>query len=280
MSAISEIAAVPSALRRAAHNVEVALALLARPVRGRVVEPWPVDRRLVAVAAVASLVLLLLGMFFIDGPVMRGVTHLPSAIIWLFDQITDFGKSGWFLWPLGLLFLALAALPETLSRISQLVLAAVMVRVGFLFTAIAVPGLFDTIIKRLIGRGRPTASTTIDPTLFHFFGWNAEFASLPSGHATTAFAVLVAFGTLWPRARTAFLLYALAIAVSRVVVMGHYPTDVVAGAVVGSVGAMMVRRWFALRHLGFSVGADGEVRQFAGPSLSRIKAVARDLLSE
>ena len=86
---------------------------------------------------------------------------IPSS-----TQITDFGKSGWFLWPLGILFLVLAALPPMASPVQQRVLAAIMVRVGFLFTAIAVPGLFDTIVKRLIGRARPFVGGHLDPFLF------------------------------------------------------------------------------------------------------------------
>jgi membrane-associated phospholipid phosphatase len=269
-----------TALRRCLTHVEAAQALLVRPLRGQVRNPWPIDWRQVGIAAGACVIILLFGMFFIDGPIMRAVTHLPRWIVWIFEQITDFGKSGWFLWPLGVLFLALAALPATLPRIPQLVLAAIMVRVGFLFVAIGLPSLFDTVIKRIIGRARPLTTNVIDPTLFKPFIWRSDYASLPSGHATTAFAVLVAFGTLWPRSRTIFLVYALLIAVSRVVVSGHYPTDVLAGAVVGTIGAIMVRRWFALRHLGFSVGPDGVVHQRPGPTRNRIKAVARDLLSE
>ena len=280
MTIAGEHPAGQSALRRCLNNVEAAVALLVRPVRGYVRESWPINWQRVTIASGIGLLLLIFGIFFIDGPIMRGVAHLPHWIVWLFEQITDFGKSGWFLWPLGVLFLLLAALPATLPRIPQLVLTAIMVRVGFLFTAIAVPGLFDTIIKRMIGRARPSVSSIIDPTMFAPFIWRADYASLPSGHTTTAFAALVAFGTVWPRSRSAFLVYALTIAVSRVVVLGHFPTDVLAGAVVGSVGAMMVRRWFALRHLGFSVGPDGVVHQWPGPSLRRIKAVARGLLSE
>jgi membrane-associated phospholipid phosphatase len=219
-------------------------------------------------------------MILIDGPVTRAVLGLPRWAIWPFDQITDFGKSGWFLWPLGLLFLALAALPTPATRVSQAVLAAVMVRIGFLFTAIALPGLFDAILKRMIGRARPTVSLPhVDPLLFAPFIWRADYASLPSGHATTAFAVLAAFGSLWPRARTMLLLYAVVIALSRIFVLGHYPSDVIAGAVVGTVGALLVRRYFALRRLGFSVGPDGTLHQLPGPSLRRMKAVARELLA-
>ena len=117
---------------------------------------------------------------------------------------------------------------------SQRVLAAVMVRVGFLFVAIAVPGLFTNIVKHIFGRARPGVGGSVDPSLFSPFSWPAAYASLPSGHATTAFSVLVAFGSLWPRARTVLLIYALLIAASRIVVTAHYPTDVAAGALVGT----------------------------------------------
>lgn len=209
----------------------------------------------------------------------QGVGHLPRWIVWSFEQITDFGKSGWFLWPLGILFLVLAALPS-LPRVPQLVLTAIMVRVGFLFVAIGGPGLFDTIIKRMIGRARPLVGGNLDPYLFSPFNWTAAYASLPSGHATTAFAALAAFGTLWPRGRTVFWIYALLIAASRVAVTAHYPSDVLAGAIVGVTGALLVRRWFALRGLGFSVSADGDLHQKPGPSLRRIKSVARALLGQ
>jgi undecaprenyl-diphosphatase len=70
------------------------------------------------------------------------------------------------------------------------------------------------------------------------------------------------------------------IAVSRIVVTAHYPSDVLAGAVVGTVGALMVRRYFALRHLGFSLGADGVPHRSPGPSPQRIKAIARALVGK
>jgi undecaprenyl-diphosphatase len=253
--------------------------VLTRPPRIRLPRSDAYSLPLLAIVAAIAIAVFLLLAWTLDAAASRGAGHLPRWIIDLFDDITDFGKSGWFLWPLGLLFIALAALPPTLTPISQRVLAAVMVRVGFLFTAIAVPGLFVTIVKRMIGRARPNVGGSLDPFLFSPFKWEAAYAGMPSGHATTAFAVLVAFGTLWPRARTALLIYAVLIAISRVVVTAHYPTDVLAGALVGAVGAMMVRRYFALRRLGFSIGPGGDVHQLPGPSLRRIKAVARGLLA-
>lgn len=267
------------ALRRCAANVLTALGLLARPQRIRLPRSDAYSLPVIAIVAGVAIATFLLLAWMLDAAASRGAGRLPHWIIEFFDAITDFGKSGWFLWPLGLLFLALAALPPVLTPVSQRVLAAVMVRIGFLFTAIAVPGLFVTIVKRFIGRARPGVGGSLDPFLFDPFKWTAAYAGMPSGHATTAFAVLVAFGTLWPRARTALLIYAVLIAISRVVVTAHYPTDVLAGALVGAVGAMMVRRYFALRRLGFSIGPGGDVHQLPGPSLKRIKAVARNLLA-
>jgi membrane-associated phospholipid phosphatase len=89
----------------------------------------------------------------------------------------------------------------------------------------------------------------------------------------------MAVGALWPRARPVLWTYAVLIAVSRVVLTAHFPSDVIAGAVVGVVGALLVRDWFAARGLGFTIGADGVVRPLPGPSLARIKRVARQLVA-
>jgi membrane-associated phospholipid phosphatase len=264
--------------RRCAGNVIDAFALLLRPARlhPRKLWPWPLKRCFV-VAGLAVLTFLLL-MFVCDAAAIDAVGRLPQFIPWVFDQITDFGKSGWFLWPLGILILAMTALPSV-SHMVKSVQSALMVRIGFLFLAISLPGLFVNLAKHIIGRARPGVGGSVDPFLFNPFSWPAAYASLPSGHAATAFAVLVAFGTLWPRARPLLWIYALAIAASRVAVTAHYPSDVLAGAIVGAAGALMVRRYFALRRLGFAISPDGAICVYPGPSLRRIKSVARALLA-
>jgi len=275
-----DVAAPLAVWGRCLGNVGIALKTLTRKPRLDPKTPWLWPPRQLAIAAAAALVVFVLGMLFLDAPATRAVQRLPHWVVSFFDSITDYGKSGYVLWPLGLAFLALAALPAFTSRIEQRVLAAIMVRVGFVFTAVALPGLFATTIKRLIGRARPLVGGSLDPSLFQPFAWRSEYASLPSGHATTSFALMVAVASLWPRARTYVLIYALMIAVSRVVVTAHYPTDVAAGAVVGIVGALMVRRWFAMRRLGFSFGPDAVPYPYRGPSLRRIKAVARAALAD
>jgi membrane-associated phospholipid phosphatase len=142
------------------------------------------------------------------------------------------------------------------------------------FFAIGIPGLTVSIVKRLIGRVRPS-----DGGPFHFvpFSWRPDYAAMPSGHSTAASAAAFAIGAIWPRARAPMWIYAGVIAVSRVAVHAHFPSDVIAGAFVGIFGAIVVRNWFAARRLAFTRGADGKARAVAGPSATRIKRLAARL---
>ena len=167
-----------------------------------------------------------------------------------------------------------------MPRFSRGVLAAWAVRLGFVFTAIGLPSLFASrSSSALIGRARPFVAGN-DVWAYEPFSWHARYASFPSGHATTAFAALVAIGAIFPQARALMWIYAVLIALSRVIITAHHPSDVIAGAVVGAAGAYLVRNWFAARRLGFTVRSDGSVHAMPGPSLRRIiKAVARRLHS-
>ena len=263
-------------LRQAVVQIAAGLRHLVREPRSRVVRPT--IRSIVIWASGILLAFVLLTIVF-DAAAIIASRRLPGLVVYAFDEITDFGKSGWFLYPLGALIIAIVVAPPNLPRSVQLTLAAIMVRAGFLFIAIGLPGLFTTIVKRMIGRARPFVGGVADPYLYQPFIWRVEYASLPSGHATTAFAAAVAIGTLWPRTRLVMWIYAAVIAVSRVVIVAHHPSDVLAGAVVGIVGALLVRNYFAARQLAFGVAPNGVVAAFVGPSRRRIKAVARALLA-
>jgi membrane-associated phospholipid phosphatase len=265
--------ALGSRLRQLDANVRGAVATLLRPPRSTM--PWPAPGRL-AVATLVAAVAVYVTMLALDLPLLHATRRLPAAVIDAFNEFTDLGKSGWFLWPTGLLLLALALFDSpALPRSARGTLAAFAVRLGFVFTAVAVPGLFVTIVKRLIGRARPFVVGE-DVWAYLPFSWRVEYASLPSGHATTAFSALVAIGALYPPARALMWTYAVAIAASRVIITTHHPSDVLAGAIVGALGALLVRQWFAARRLGFRIAADGTVQPMPGPTWRRIvKAVAQ-----
>jgi undecaprenyl-diphosphatase len=257
-------------------NIRGSLAVLVRPPRRMPPNFAPAWRRMRIHAAIA-ICAVVLAMLFLDAPAHDVAAGLP---LWLVDvayEITDFGRSGWILFPVGILIALIAVLASpALDYMSRAVLALVVTRLGYVFIAVGLPGLVSTVVKRWIGRVRPSAA---GPFAYEPFSWRPEYASFPSGHATTAFAALVAFGVLYPRARPVLWLYALLIAASRVMVSAHYPSDVIAGAAFGAFSAFWVRDWFAVRRLGFFIGRDGIVHTMAGPSRLRIKQVAAALVA-
>ena len=260
-------------------NVMQYFALFRRKPRGAATPAWRVTRSL-AVGAAVAMAVVVAAMLLVDASAIVATKRLPESLVVTFDRITDFGKSVRILVPVALLLAAIAALASpALTHMSRGVLAAIAVRLGFLFAAIGLPGLVVTIVKRLIGRARPLVEGAADPFLYRPLGWSVQYASLPSGHATDAFAIAAAIGALWPRTRLVMWSYALLIAASRVVLTAHFPSDVVAGAVVGTVGVLIVRDWFAARGLAFSLAPDGTVRPLPGPSLARIRKVARQVLA-
>lgn len=266
--------------RTARRVFDDALALIALPLRRsrrpHASAPMLRPRRTAAVLLVAAVVVAL-AMLFLDARLSAQTKWLPIPVIDLFNEITDFGKGYWFLVPSGILAIAFAALAAATSkRLLRLTIIALLVRLEFIFIAIALPGLIFTIVKRLIGRLRPSA---LGPFVYVPFSWRPEYASMPSGHSTTAFAAAVALGALWPRARPLLWLYAVVIAASRVIIYAHYPSDVIAGACLGGFGALIVRNHFAARRLGFAAAPTGRVHALPGPSLRRIKSIAARLFA-
>jgi membrane-associated phospholipid phosphatase len=242
-----------------------------RPGRPR--PGWTRPGRLL-LGAGAALAAIVVTMLLVDNLGIALQRRLSRPQVDAFDAVTDLGRSSWILVPLGLAIIALAAVSSPmLGRTRQLVLAAIAARVGFVFLAVAVPGVLVTIVKRLIGRARPYNWESAGPFDFAPLRWHVDFASLPSGHGTTAFAAAFALGALFPRLRAPLWLLAILIGISRVAVSAHYPSDIVAGAVIGVFGALVVRNWFAARRLGFLVAPDRSVRALPGPSWRRIKGL-------
>jgi dolichol-phosphate mannosyltransferase len=264
----------PAVLRPFA-NLAAWIRLAARGRRVRLQNPlWPPSRE-VGLRLLAAVLLIGATMVVLDAWAATTARQLPFWLARGFDRITDFGKSGWFLLPLGALLVGLAILVSaTAVRFTQLVITSLALRFWFLFVAIAIPGLLTDVVKR-IGRARPFVTGSADPFAFSWFDFRAAYASFPSGHATTAFAAAVALGALWPKTRPFLWAYAVIIALSRVVITAHYPSDVAGGAMLGALGAILIRNWFAARRLVFAVTADGRVRALPGPSWHRIKSAVR-----
>ena len=276
-NAVGEDVSKHSILQRVARNLQTNIALsvrvLIRPAQFTALasSSGTIVIALALIAAAAA------SMPLLDASAVDWARGEPHWFRAAFEQVTRFGLSGWFLFPCGFILLFLAAVTSPhLASTAQAVLAALGARFGFVFLAIGLPGLFVSIVKRLIGRARPFVGGHEDPFAYVAFAWRPEFASMPSGHATTAVAAAIAIGAIWPRTRIVMWVYAVAIMISRVAVVAHHPSDVIAGALVALVGAHLLRRWFAARGLVFR---SSDLGVTPAPSLSRVTAALRQALS-
>jgi membrane-associated phospholipid phosphatase len=214
-------------------------------------------------------------MYALDAWEIGQMPKRGTPALWWVRILTDFGKDEYVLLALGGLLIAVAFAAPALHGIRRSLLLGLGTRLQFLFLAVAVSSLVTEVIKWCVGRGRPFVGGEANVFNFSHFAGTPAYSSFPSGHATTAFALAVAVAAVRPRARVAMAVYALIIAASRLVLLAHHPSDVVAGALVGIIGAMFVRYWFAARRLGFAIQRDGAIVSLVGPSSGRLKRVAR-----
>ena len=93
--------------------------------------------------------------------------------------------------------------------------------------------------KYCFGRVRPnwTGDVTVFYGPFGYFnsGPPVPIDSLPSGHTAVAFAMAQVLAVRWPRGKWLWFSLAAGVAASRTLVDVHFPSDVVFGALVGTV---------------------------------------------
>jgi membrane-associated phospholipid phosphatase len=224
-------------------------------------------------AGLAAAIIVL--MYAIDAWEIAQMPKRGTPSLWWVRILTDFGKDEYVLAVLAGLLIAVAIVSPALRGIQRSLLLGLGTRLQFIFCAVAVSSLVTEVLKYSIGRGRPFVGGEANAFHFSHFAGNPAYYSFPSGHATTAFALAFAVSFVWPKARLAMAAYALIIAATRLVLLAHHPSDVVAGAMVGIIGAMFVRYWFAARRLGFAIQRDGSIVALVGPSSGRLKRVAR-----
>ena len=220
-------------------------------------------------SAILALTIIVLMVWF-DAREIAMMPPRGTAGLWPARIATDFGKDSHVLTILGAMLVAVGLVVPALHGTSQRRWSAFGLRLQFLFLSVLVPLLPGEFLKWIVGRGRPFVGGEANPFNFAYLEGSGAYASFPSAHAITAFALAFAISAVWPRLRGLMVAYALVIGFTRLVLLAHHPSDVVAGALIGIVGAMCVRYWFAVRGLGFAIARDGTI----SPRAQRVKRVA------
>jgi membrane-associated phospholipid phosphatase len=210
---------------------------------------------LVALGAVAVAAL----MFGFDAYEISLMPPRGAPGLWPVRVLTDFGKAANVLWSVAGLLLVVALVAPRLRGTSRSRLLRFGTELQFIFLAVLLPILAGELIKWVVGRGRPFVGGDANAFNFSHFAATQAYASFPSAHAITAAALAFAVSAVWPRVRGVVIVYALLIIASRLVLLAHHPSDVTAGAVIGVIGAMAVRYWFAARRLEFGIAEDGTI---------------------
>lgn len=190
----------------------------------------------------AFAVVILLVMLALDTPMRAYALTLDPDLRRLALSLTRFGNAGW---PLGLGLAALAGLaamgahkPGWRQRVARARVRAVVL---FFLGAVAFSGIASSLSKNIIGRARPQNP---DGGVFEFtpFAFKASWASFPSGHSTTAMAMMVAAAMIWPRHALGLVATGAFIALTRGLVGAHWLSDVLAGIAFGTVFTLVYRK--------------------------------------
>jgi len=183
---------------------------------------------------------------------------LPGGVVAFNEHITDFGTFAWMIYGSGFLVI-LAYIVHRVSRNETMAGRARTARrlSLYFFLTIGAASALVHLVKLIVGRARPELFSELGAYSLTPFAYNDLYSSFPSGHSAAVGSFFGAFSMLAPRLRPLFLLGALTIGVSRVIVGAHYPSDVAAGLLLGLWTAVATAFFFARKQWLFRFDARG-----------------------
>jgi len=224
-----------------------------------VVSNW--RKTFIVVFAVLAVSLLLA--LFIDPLYLVWYEYKHAERARIFAPLTILGDSSWILLLCGSALLIISFFrSKRFQGATYVAWHRIILSFYFIFTSVAISGLIAVFFKNMIGKARPQFamySEGIHLWTFMPFADKYDFASFPSGHATTAGTMIVACICLFPRWGWLMVLLALWVAISRTAIGVHYPSDVFAGLMLGGFFTWLHARIFARKRLLFAFDAKGKL---------------------
>jgi len=189
----------------------------------KITKSWYLSALLVLILTIVSYLTFDLPLFNYFHP-LKGDTLYKAFVL-----LTDLGKSTWYI--------VISLLAYVIWRISKPQLAQAGL---FILSTTILSGILVNIVKVIFGRARPRLYIEEDIYGFFWFKLDVLYRSFPSGHATTAMGVWLAFALLFPKYRFLLILIGATIALSRVIIGEHYLSDVMVGGWLGAMTTLIL----------------------------------------
>jgi len=175
------------------------------------------------------------GFYRLDVMLAYYCKSLNSQILDLFGFITIFGLAILYLVPSFAGFLIFKFLyKKKLWSMKAL----------FIFASIAFSGILVDILKFISGRYRPIMLFNYGLYGFNFFETSSDLTSFPSGHASNITALMLSLYFIYPKYRNIYIIAAVLVIISRVIISAHFFTDVLAGSYLATITTLIVKSYF------------------------------------
>jgi len=186
-----------------------------------------------------------------DDDIIRAVRIFIGEWPWvvsLFGVITTLGSSFWILISTAIVGLTISVLRWNSRGTGEIRrMAGWYGDINFIFFTVLASSILVSLIKNTIGRARPKLLDQLGPMYFDFGAFESSYASFPSGHSATFGAFCMGLVLLFPRYKWWLFAVALIGGGSRVMVLAHYPSDVLVGLAFGAGITLVCARYLARR---------------------------------
>jgi len=212
---------------------------------------------------VVILVLSALAAVYLDPLYLVWYEYKHADRVRIFEPLTVLGDSSWVLILCGFALLITSFFrAKRFQGARYIAWHRIVLSFYFIFISVALSGMVAVALKNIIGKARPQFAMYLEEIhlwTFMPFADKYDFASFPSGHATTAGAMIVACLLMFPRLGWLMVLLGLWVAISRTAIGVHYPSDVFAGLMLGGIFTWVYARSFARKRLLFSFDDQGRL---------------------
>ena len=173
---------------------------------------------------------------FFDYSISKFFYNINSQTKSLFETLTHFGDSLYFLVPTVLIW----AIIKIIQNKNKIILTISDISL-FIFLNILLSGVAVQIFKHILGRPRPPLFHSNNLSTLDIFNFDSRWHSFPSGHTATIFAFIFCLIFLFPKIKNILITIAIIIASTRVIVGAHFVSDVFGGALIAYITTILLR---------------------------------------